>query len=173
MPLLSRGLICCALILPFVSSRIEAQPAEASAAGPQVFVFVQRAPSHVKYSKPEVFHQVVDDLLSYIKQKNIATASDQFGGRSHSEDPMPFETVQGIARDAGANYLLYALVERPVTKWIKVTLRCYDMSGQKLWEEVAESGGGLSGADTVCRSRSTGSTTNWTREWGRQDYPWQ
>ena len=114
-------------------------------AGPQVFVFVQRASSHVKFSKSEVFHNVLDDLTSYFKQKNVVMAVDQFGGRTNSEEEMALSTVQSIARDAGATYLLYALVERPLTKWIKVTVSCYDMSGQRLWAEESSSGGGFSG----------------------------
>lgn len=128
-----------------VAPRGFGQAAGADKSGQQVFVFVQRASSHVKYSKPEVFHNVLDDLLGYLKKKNVAMATDQFGGRSHSEDEMPLTTVQGIARDTGAQYLLYALVERPMTKWIKVTVTCYDMNGQKLWQEDAASGGGMSG----------------------------
>ena len=139
-------LICCAsAVLSFLGFVALAQEGSTPAHGQSVFVFVQRAPSHVKYSKPEVFHSVVDDLLGYVKTKNVVQSTDQFGGRTHSEDEMPMATVQGIAKDSGATYLLYALVERPVTKWIKVTLRCYDMTGQKMWEEQAESGGGMSG----------------------------
>lgn len=145
MRFLSGILTCCALLFSLANSPLAAQAANTGVPGAQVFVFLQRAPSHVSRSKPEVFHDVVNDLLDYMKQKSVATATDQFGGRTHSEDLMPLETVRGIARDAGATYLLYGLVERPVTKWIKITLTCYDLTGQKLWEEVAESGGGLTG----------------------------
>lgn len=147
MKLHARSLLGCALILlPLVNLQLAAQEGNSPAGGGLVFVFVQRAPSHVKYSKPDVFHDVLNDVLGYLKEKNVAMATDQFGGRSNSENEMPLTTVQGIARDAGATYLVYALVERPITKWIKVTVRCYDMAGQKLWEEQAESGGGLSGS---------------------------
>lgn len=146
MKLQSRSLLGCVLILmPLVSLQLAAQEANSPAGGPLVFVFVQRAQSHVKYSKPDVFYDVLNDVLGYLKERNVAMATDQFGGRSNSENEMPLTTVQGIARDAGATYLLYALVERPITKWIKVSVRCYDMAGQKLWEEQAESGGGMSG----------------------------
>jgi hypothetical protein len=138
----------CVVFIFFVIEGVPcgfAQSSGTSSNAQQVFVFVQRASSHVKYSKPEVFHNVLDDLVGYLKKKKVAMATDQFGGRSHSEDEMPLATVESIARDTGAQYLLYALVERPVTKWIKVTLTCYDMRGQKLWQEEAASGGGLSG----------------------------
>lgn len=135
---------CTLTIVLVFCSEISAQ-ATNPPGQPTVFVFLQRASSHVKYSKPEVFHDVLDDMMRYLKEKNVAMAIDQFGNRTHSEDEMPLATVQGIARDSGATYLLYAMVERPVTKWIKVTVRCYDMAGQRLWQEEAASGGGLSG----------------------------
>jgi hypothetical protein len=117
-----------------------------SSEGQRVFVFFQRTESHVKRSTSAVFHEVLDDVQGYLKIKNVAMAVDEFGGKSDSEDVTPLSTVHNIARDAGANYLLYVEVDRPVTKWIKVRLRCYDMAGKTLWEEEASNGGGLSGA---------------------------
>ena len=142
-----KGFFLCILAfsgLVFLGLLAQAQ-APSLAASPQVFVFVQRSSSHIRFSKSEVFHNVLDDLTSYFNQKNVVMAVDQFGGRTNSEEDMSLSTVQSIARDAGATYLLYALVERPVTKWIKVTVSCYDMSGRKLWAEEASSGGGMSG----------------------------
>jgi hypothetical protein len=131
--------------IPLAAQEPQGSPVTSSE-GQRVFVFVQRTPSHVKISTSAVFHEVVDDVQSYLKTKNIATAIDEFGGKSHSEDVTPLATVQNIARDTGANYLLYAEVDRPALKWIKITLRCYDMAGKTLWEEEASSGGGISGA---------------------------
>jgi hypothetical protein len=140
------GVSCLITLFLLLSLTTIAQDSKQPAVNnPQILVFVQRAQSHVKFSKSEVFHDVLDDLLGYLKTKNVAMATDEFGGRTNSEDQMPLSTVQGIARDSGAKYLLYTLVERPVMKWIKVTVTCYDMSGQKLWEDQAESGGGMSG----------------------------
>lgn len=147
MKLRATHLAACSLAFTMLLSansfaQLENQPHTAT---PQVFVFVQRSSSHIRFSKSEVFHNVLDDLTSYFKQKNVVMAVDQFGGRTNSEEEMALSTVQSIARDAGATYLLYALVERPMTKWIKVTVSCYDMSGQKLWAEEASSGGGMTG----------------------------
>ena len=41
--------------------------APAGSAPQQVFVFLQRTDRHAKYSSPEVFHNVLDDLLNYLK----------------------------------------------------------------------------------------------------------
>ena len=146
---LRKTIICAAFAVGLGSIGIWAEEpqwtASTSSGEPHVFVFVQRAPSHVTRSNSKVFHEVVDDLLSYLKNKSVATAIDEFGGKSYSEDQTPLATVQNITRDTGANFLLYVEVERPVTKWIKVTLHCYDMGGKTLWEEEASSGGGMSG----------------------------
>ncbi|MBZ5720830.1 MAG: hypothetical protein LAO03_10660 [Acidobacteriia bacterium] len=109
------------------------------------FVFVQRTPRHVTYSKSEVFHSVVDDVFSYLASKNVALAKDELAGRTHAEDEMPVYTALNIARDANATYLLYLVVDRPALKWIKVTVRCYDLSGNQLWEASAADAGGLTG----------------------------
>lgn len=109
------------------------------------FVFVQRTKGHIELSKSEVFYSVVDDVYSYLATKDVALAKDEFGGRTHAEDEVPISTVLHIARDANATYVLHLIVDRPITKWIKVTVRCYDLSGKQLWEESAADSGGLTG----------------------------
>lgn len=111
----------------------------------KVFLFVQRTDQHVKRSSHEVFDNALNDLLEYLKGKNVAIAVDEFGGRNHAESATPMETVFNIARDAQANSVLYVIVDRPVTKWLKMTVQCFDVSGKQLWQEEASSGGGLSG----------------------------
>jgi hypothetical protein len=111
----------------------------------KVFVFVQRTDRHAKYSRPEVFHNVLTDLLDYLKTKNVAIAVDEFGGRNHAEGATPLDTIFTIARDAKASSVMYVVVDRPVTKWLKITVQCFDMNQKQLWQEEASSGGGLSG----------------------------
>jgi|SRR5579864_239047 len=112
----------------------------------KVFVFVQRTDRHGKYSSPDVFHNVLNDLLEYLKAKNVAVAVDEFGGRNHAESATPLDTVFSIARDARASSVMYVVVDRPVTKWLKITVQCFDMNRTQLWQEEASSGGGFSGA---------------------------
>ena len=112
----------------------------------KVFVFVQRTDRHAKYSKPEVFNDALTDILNYLAAKNIAIAVDEFGGRNHAEGAMPMETVLSIGHDAKASNVLYFLVDRPVTKWIKISAQCFDMNGKQLWQDEASNGGGLSGS---------------------------
>jgi len=125
----------------------QSSPAPGTATDSRVttFVFVQRTKGHINYSKSEVFYSVVDDVYSYLAAKDVALAKDEFGGRTHAEDEVPISTVLHIARDANATYVLYLIVDRPITKWIKVTVRCYDLSGKQLWEESAADSGGLTG----------------------------
>lgn len=62
---------------------VATQPSTAASpavAQKKVFVFVVRTDRHAKYSKPEVFHDVLNDLLEYLKTKNVAIAVDEFGG---------------------------------------------------------------------------------------------
>jgi hypothetical protein len=139
--------VLLALILPAFFSLAQEQSAPAaSPVQAKVFVFVQRSDRHVKYSHSNVFHDATNDLLDYLKAKNVAIAVDEFGGRNSAEAATPMETVMNIARDAKANSVLYVVVYRPLTKWIKMTVQCLDMSGKQLWQEEASSGGGLSGA---------------------------
>jgi hypothetical protein len=112
----------------------------------RVFVFVQRTDRHAKHSSQEMFHDAMNAVFDYLKQKNVAIAVDDFGGRNHAEGATPMETVFSIARDAKADTVLWVEVDRPLSKWLKVTIQCYDMNNKLLWEEKAESGGGFSGA---------------------------
>jgi hypothetical protein len=130
------------------TATVAAPPATLSATAGQakVFVFVQRSARHVKYSHSEDFHNAMNDLLDYLKSKNVAIAVDEFGGRNSAEASTPMETVMNIARDAKASGLLYVEVDRPLSKWIKITVQCMDLGGKQLWQEEASSGGGLSGA---------------------------
>ena len=120
------------LLLPFPRS-LPQQLASQS----KVFVFIQRTDAHAKYSKSEVFHDAMNDLMAYLKEKNVAIAVDEFGGRNFAESATPLDTVFKIARDSDATSVLYFIIDRPVTKWIKITARCIDMNQKLLWKEEA------------------------------------
>jgi hypothetical protein len=120
----------------------EASPPPAGTEHAKVFVFVQRTDRHGKYSKSDVFHNATNDLLEYLKGKNVAIAVDEFGGRTYAESATPMETVFNIAREAKARSVLYVTVDRPKTKWIEITAQCYDISGNSMWKEEASNGNG-------------------------------
>lgn len=75
----------------------------------------------------------------------MAIAVDEFGGRNYAESATPLETVFKIARDAKANSVLYVIVDRPISKWIKITAHCYDMSEKQVWMEEASNASSMSG----------------------------
>jgi hypothetical protein len=130
-----------------MSPQSAAPASEASTVDQQkVFVFVQRTDRHAKYSSSEVFHNVLQDILSYLKSKNVAIAEDEFGGRDHAEGATPLDTIFSIARDAKASSVMYVKVDRPLSKWLKITVQSFDVNGKQLWMEEASSGGGLSGS---------------------------
>jgi hypothetical protein len=145
--------LAAALLTVFVSVGFtagqEPSPPTTRTEQAKVFVFVQRTDRHGKYSKSEVFHDAMDDLLAYLKEKNVAIAVDEFGGRNYAESATPMETVFKIARDAKASSVLYVIVDRPVTKWIKITAKCYDMSEKQLWVEEASNATSMSGGDAL------------------------
>jgi hypothetical protein len=131
-------LLCSAPALPQ-----EAEQPAANAKSSAVFVFADRTDRHAKYSRSEVFHSLLDDTLSFLRENHVAMAVDEFAGRTYSENQTPVETIFTMARDAHATSVLN--VDRPVSKWMKVVVRCYDIGGKLLWEDKAESGGGFSG----------------------------
>ena len=144
------GLLLVIFFAIFSTAQQQSTPSPSTSASPnvnqqKVFVFVQRTDRHAKYSSPEVFHNVLTDLLDYLKTKNVAIAVDEFGGRNSAEGATPLDTIFNIARDAKANSVLYVAVDRPVTKWLKITVQCFDMNRKQLWQEESSSGGGLSG----------------------------
>jgi hypothetical protein len=106
---------------------------------------VQRTDDHFTRSSAEVFHEALSDLLKCLKTTNVAIAVDEFG-RDHAEAVVPLDTIFTIARDAKANSLLYVVVDRPLAKWLKITVQSFDMNREVLWKEEVSSGNGLSGA---------------------------
>ena len=130
-------------------------PAWAQVGGAQspqtTFVFFQRTHAHQRSSTAEAFKQVVDDIREYLKTNGVATVMD--ANVSSSGDSVPFFAVQQMARDAGAAYLLYVVIDRPPTKWLKVTVQCDDTAGQRIWEEQADSGRAWASARAITKGR--------------------
>lgn len=127
------------------ASTVEGAGASRAVVQKKVYVFAVRTNRHVKFSSSEVFHNVLNDLLEYLKTKNVAIAVDEFGGRNHAEGFTPLDTVFTVARDIKADSVLYVEVDRPKTKWLKITARSFDMEQKELWKEEVSNGGGFSG----------------------------
>lgn len=131
-------LFALALILP-------AQPGPPPPAQEAVYVVVYRTPAHVRSSKPEVFHGFASDLAAFLKEKNVPVKVDPERGTIENESPMSVSSMLNIARQLGANSLLFVTVDRPLTKWIKVIVQAYDLDGKLLWAEDASDAGSMSG----------------------------
>jgi hypothetical protein len=101
------------------------------------YIAAFRTSNHVKFSKPDVFHGAVAEIVRYLEMKNVDLVSDPLRSRIETEDAISIESLVKIAKDAGAAYLLYIVVDRPVAQWLKVTVQCYDLDQKMLWQASA------------------------------------
>src|SRR5258708_17577524 len=142
------GLALAATIGPFllsvVSLNAEAQTSPA-AQSEGVYVVAYRAPNHIKASSPQVFHGFADDLISYLKSREVNIFEDPERGILQTDELISVDSMLNLTKNAGAKYLLLATVERPAARWMKVTVQAYDLSGKLLWSEEANSGQGMTG----------------------------
>ena len=114
-----------------------------------VYFAAYRTPAHGRYSKPEVFHDIVSGVVEYLEKNNVLIVQDPVRKRIESADLIPTATLVNIARDAGAASVLLLTVDRPMTKWVKLTVEAYDLSGASLWKESVDESGGLRGKGGV------------------------
>jgi hypothetical protein len=117
------------------------------------YIAAYRTPAHVRNSKPDVFHAIVDQVVEFLRSNRVVMVSDPSRNMIQSEDVISRETLLNVTKDVGASHLLYLIVDRPTTQWAKITLQCFDVSGKLIWEESAGSGmGGVSGKKGVSRA---------------------
>ena len=116
------------LLLVGVSATPQANPNAET-----VFVFIQKTSGAANFGSRHLFEHVVNDLQEYLKVNKIANVirTDDFS----SGVALPVSAVQEMARNANGTYLLYVVVDRPVMKWLKLTVECYNASGQPIWAE--------------------------------------
>ncbi len=133
------------LLLPLAATLSAQQESHPPTPQPSVYLVVFRTPAHVRYSKPEVFHGFATDLKAFLQEKNVPIKVDPERGTIETESPMSVGSMLNIARQVRATSLLFVTVDRPFTKWIKVTLQSYDLDGKLLWTEEASDAGSLTG----------------------------
>ena len=134
-----------ALVLFLVNSALHATSSAQSAVAqsPQTtFVYFQRTNHHVKLSTPDIFDQVVTEFREYLSTNRVAAMTEN--NVVSLGTALPLFAVQDMAHDSGSAYLLYVTVDRPLSKWLKVTVRCYDSSRHVIWQEEASAGSGFS-----------------------------
>lgn len=110
-----------------------------------VYVVAYRAPNHIQASSPQVFHGFADDLIGYLKSRDVNILEDPERGILQTDQFISVDSLLNLTKNAGANYLLLTTVERPMARWMKVTVQAYDLTGKLLWSEEANSGQALTG----------------------------
>ena len=110
-----------------------------------VYYAAFRTSAHIARSSPEIFHGVSQDLLDYLKSKNVRIVADPERGVLETSDQMSTESMMRLATLAGASGLVLVTVDRPAASWLKITVQSFDESGKQLWEESADKKSGLNG----------------------------
>jgi len=110
-----------------------------------VYYAAFRTSAHIARSSPEIFHGVSQDLLEFLKSKNVRIVADPERGILETSDQMSAESMMRLAKLAGASSLLLVTVDRPAAAWLKITVQSFDESGKQLWEEDADKKSGLNG----------------------------
>src|SRR3954452_9617019 len=105
-----------------------------------VYLIAYRTPGHVRTSSPDVFHSAAADLRKLLEEKRVELVRDSERGFIENESQMSVESMTKLAKEAGAASLLLLTVDRPASKWIKLTLRSYSLDGKLLWEDNVDSG---------------------------------
>lgn len=141
----SRTLAIAVTILPLGLFAVGQAKAPAGAKTDAVYYVAYRTPAHVSRSSPDVFHEVANDTLDFLKSSNVNIIADPERGTMQTSELFSLDSLLNLTKNAGATYLLYLTVDRPATSWLKVTLQCYDLSAKPLWEEHVSSSGGFTG----------------------------
>ena len=105
-----------------------------------VLFFAQRTDNHTERSSAEVFRDVVDNILIFLKSNKILLANDRIDQSMMASSPSMYDLFKFNRNYVGASHILYLTVDRPFSRWISLTIECYDRDGKLLWEEKSESG---------------------------------
>jgi hypothetical protein len=131
------------------SPKPEDSPAKTHAQS-DVFLYTYRTPAHMQRSSQHVFQQAVEKVSQFLTSKNVPVRNIVQATPSHRreqgtnedyddlsvsrDDQAPPLNLLAKARAAGARYVLFLVVDRPVMSWIQLRLQCFDLSGSLLWE---------------------------------------
>ncbi len=117
-----------------------------------VFVAI-RTTSHRSSSRNEVFQEVVNDVLLTVKRAKLPILKDLILNETE-EEHMPFvHRILAAAEKLGASHAIILIVDRPVTKWIKLRIQCFSSNGDVVLDETLQEGGGLTSAKAVKKCR--------------------
>jgi S1-C subfamily serine protease len=134
--------------LPRSTTRPLTRSPDSTTARPHgVLVVGYRTPTHAQRSSPEVYQQVMDGLLLYLRAQGVALMNDRQIGQS-TQPPSIFNLVASVQR-AGGSAVMVVTVDRPMTKWIKIDIDAYDTAGKKLWTESDSEGSGMTSSGKI------------------------
>ena len=156
--------VCCAfLLLVLVTCNPLAQPpppqsltTERQSAIPILhgdYLFVCRTPAHIKYSSRTVFEQVKNTITEFLASQHVEIVMvEESDFAALTEENLEISEIADLpdvfqkAKLVGASHILLLTVDRPMKSWVKLTIQCFDLSGQKLWEEKAANTSALTGS---------------------------
>ena len=91
------------------------------------------------YSSPEVFQEIVDGLILFLKSRHVVLANDRIERSLQSEHiASVYQVLRFNANRVGASHVLFFTVGRPISAWVKLRLQCLDRDGHQLWEETSQ-----------------------------------
>jgi hypothetical protein len=122
---------------------------EDAAAAPSAILIAVRSRDHMSRSSVDKFDQAVDGVEAYLEKQHIALLRDPLRGQVRIEGEANRETITRIAKDAGASQVLELVVNRPMSSWMELTLRCTKTSGELLWEVRSAASNQLTSKDHV------------------------
>ena len=129
-------------------------PATESASAAGVLFMAQRTSAHQQYSSREVFQGIVDGLLLFLKSNRVSLANDAATQPFLTEDAVSVYTLTDVAKNIGASDLLFVLVDRPKSKWVKISVMCYEPEGGLRWQEKSQTGGGVTSKGQIEKALS-------------------
>ena len=116
------------------------------------YLFVYRTRAHIKFSSPTVFEQVKTTITEYLAAQHVDIAKvEELDFSALTEENLEITEIADLpdvfekAKLAGASHILLVTVDRPMKSWVKLTIQCSDLSGEKLWEEEAANSTALTG----------------------------
>ncbi len=137
------------LQLPQVLPQFPSIPAQSPRLQEGSYLFIYRTPAHVQRSDPDTFHNAARAVRDLLREQQVSIFEDPMRGTIETSETFSMESVLNLARQSGGTYLIYVTIDRPVTKWLKILLQCYDLNGKLVWQEEAAHGGGWNSSESI------------------------
>ena len=117
------------------------------------YLVVYRTPAHIKLSSRTVFEQVKTTITEFLASQHVEVVMvEESDFAALTEENLEITEIADLpdvfqkAKLAGASHILLMTVDRPMKSWVKLTIQCSDLAGQKLWEEEAANTTALTGS---------------------------